>query len=653
MTGRRLRFICMMGIVALAALFAPAAQRVAAQEIAPLTANVDRTTATTDDIVTLTVVVTALNEISAHPQPPALDGFEIVAIRSSTQFAGVEGNQLRTSTSHVYQLRPLRTGTLIIGPVSAIIDGISHTTQPIVVEVAQGTGQPAPPAPVPPGTDTVLPQETSAGNAFVEVWVDKPAPYLGEQVVYLFRFYEAVDVLRLPDILGARPDYDAPGFTGFWAEGDVTQTNFQTALNGRLYNVSELRTNLFPTTPGVQTIDPARLILPGTPYAREEILTTEPVTVTVKTLPEDAPEGFTGAVGSYEIRTQVNVAEAVAGEPVELTVFLAGSGNLRALADPDWPDLPGWRSYDSGSDVDTQVVDGTVVGMRTYRRMMVPAQAGTAVIPPIEYTFFDPATATYRTAASQPITLTVAPGVGGEPALAAQADAAAAAPAVAAPGPMASAKQAAAVEPVSPLAEPAAAVAGTAFAIGAQMRPAPAEVYRESRTLLRRPGYWALWGAPLAVLVAAALWRRREQRRAASAAARRAARAMTRAHQELNLLRRTPLSSPEQYAGAQRVLTEYLSTRLDRPVAGLTRQGLALLLMRHGVSRELTAHTQEFLRECENGRFGRAAAGAPQDMLQEAQALLRALDATLNPKAVRQQARRRAKQGDGRVGAGV
>lgn len=627
------RSIYVLALAALALLLAatPQAARAQAQ---PLTAGVDRTSATTDDYVTFTVVVSALDRISAQPQPPPLDGFEIAGISSASQIV-IEGSQLRTTTTHTYQLRPVRTGTLIIGPVSATIDGVAHTTAPLVVEVTQGAGQPAAP---PPSTDPLLTEQTPTEGISVRAEVDNQAPFLGEQIVYIFRFYEAVDVLRLPDILGAQPDYDAPGFTGFWAEGDVEQTNYQTTVDGRLYNVSELRTNLFPTTPGVLTIDPAKLILPGTPYARETILQTDPVQVGVRPLPDGAPAGFAGAVGTYEIRAQASTANATVDEPVQLTVIVSGRGNLRALPDPAWPQMAGWRSFDADSTVETQVLDGEVAGARTYQRMLVPTVAGDAVIPPIEFSFFDPAAAAYYTATTQAIQVSVIPGAGG-------AGLAAAAPASASAASAAAAVPDAALSSLLGAAQAAPAPADTAAITAAPgslaLMAAPAALRTGERPLARQPGYWALWGAPLAVLGGALAWRQRTRRLEAHQAERRAARALTEAHQELNRLRRAPVSSPEQYAGAQRALTAYLSTRLDRPVAGLTRQGLAALLESCGVAKELVAHTQAFLRECEYGRFGRPVAGAPQDMLREAQALVRELDATLNPKAARQHGRRR------------
>ena len=213
------RSVYMLALAALALLLAAAPQLARAQA-QPLTAGVDRTSATTDDFVTFTVVVSALERISAHPQPPPLDGFEIAGIGSSSQIV-FEGNQLRTTTTHTYQLRPLRTGTLIIGPVSATIDGVAHTTDPLVVEVTQGAGQPVAP---PPNTDPLLPEQTPNEGVSVTAEVDNPAPFLGEQIsLYLPLLRSGGSILRLPQSSAPSPTTTTPGFTGFWAEGDVEQ----------------------------------------------------------------------------------------------------------------------------------------------------------------------------------------------------------------------------------------------------------------------------------------------------------------------------------------------------------------------------------------------------------------------------------------------
>ena len=385
---------------------------------------------------------------------------------------------------------------------------------------------------------------------------------------------------------------------------------------------------------------PSSAILPGTPYARETILQTNPVQVDVRPLPEGAVRaGFAGAVGSYEIRAQASTANATVDEPVQLTVIISGRGNLAALPDPAWPQMDGWRSFDADSTVETQVIDGEVAGTRTYQRMLVPTRAGNAGHPAHRVLVFRPGGCglLYSHHAGDPGERDSRRGRGracrgctggGGSSFGGRAGGS---------GP----RCALAARQAGRRAALADTAAMTVTPGSLALMAAPAALRTGERPLAQQPGYWALWAAPLAVLGGALVWQQRAAGvRRIRRSGREAPRLLTEAHQELHRLRRAPVSSPEQYAGAQRALTTYLTTRLPRPArGGADTPGLAALLESRGVSKELVAHTQAFLRECEYGRFGRPAAGAPQDMLREAQALVRALNATLNPKAARQHGR--------------
>ena len=102
-----------------------------------------------------------------------------------------------------------------------------------------------------------IPSISGDSDAYVEALVDRTDPWQGQQITYTFRYYEAVDALRLPGILVGQPDYEAPDFANFWQEGEIEQTNYQQTIGDRTYNVSELHTVLFPTAAGPVTIPPA------------------------------------------------------------------------------------------------------------------------------------------------------------------------------------------------------------------------------------------------------------------------------------------------------------------------------------------------------------------------------------------------------------
>ncbi len=242
--------------------------------------------------------------------------------------------------------------------------------------------------------------------------MDNPQPHVGEQINYIFRYYEALDSMRLPSIFGGQPDYEPPALTGFWAEGDIDVTSYRVSANGRIYTVTELTQVLFPTAAGEQTIDPARITITSNGLRNDAILDTEPVIVNVQPAPEGAPESFTGAVGQFDIRAELDRGQTQVDEPVTLKVTVEGMGNISTASDPVWPEIDGWRIFDADSSLSTQVENGLVSGSHTYERLMVPTAAGQFTVPAIEYSYFDPSLDQYVTVATDPMAITVAPGIG-------------------------------------------------------------------------------------------------------------------------------------------------------------------------------------------------------------------------------------------------
>ncbi|MEZ4560126.1 MAG: hypothetical protein R2854_27405 [Caldilineaceae bacterium] len=78
--------------------------------------------------------------------------------------------------------------------------------QSITIPGDQGTSQTT----VPGGEDFQAPSQLENKDLFVEALVDNPNPYVGQQIKFIFRYYEAADALRPFAGLGGQPDYRPP-----------------------------------------------------------------------------------------------------------------------------------------------------------------------------------------------------------------------------------------------------------------------------------------------------------------------------------------------------------------------------------------------------------------------------------------------------------
>ncbi|UCC53519.1 MAG: BatD family protein, partial [Anaerolineaceae bacterium] len=410
----------------------------------PVTAEVDRNRLSTDEVLVLKVTIDSTAGQASQPALPALDGFEILGSSSGTQISIVNGD-MNMQATYSYSLHPTQAGQLMINPVSVQIDGQLYSTQPIMIEVSQGTGQvqPAPNQGIPsmpgfptrpnfpnipgfPNLNNLFPtmpgmpsNQVNPGNTappmdpadaptelvgqpfFIEALVDNPNPYQGEQVLYTFRFYQAENLFD-------QPEYQSPSFTGFWSEErSEDQVDYTTEAAGRAYRVTELQTVLFPTGVGEVTIEPATLTIPGDFFSRGMALQTQPITMNIRPLPDNAPANFQGAVGQFDIQAQADTAKTKVNETVTLHVTLRGVGNMNNLADPLWSEGPEWRAFDSKATVNTHFTDGVFGGVRSYERLLVPTQAGDLLLPAIVFSYFNPETESYETTSSEPILISV------------------------------------------------------------------------------------------------------------------------------------------------------------------------------------------------------------------------------------------------------
>jgi hypothetical protein len=236
---------------------------------------------------------------------------------------------------------------------------------------------------------------------FVEAVVDNPTPYVGQQIIYRFRFYVAADVTN--------PQYEAPDFEGFWRIDKKAINNSTVVINNRQYIVTELDTALFPTRPGIINISPANVLLPETVFRAEEKILTKIVTVDVQPLPQGAPPGFSGAIGQFNLTATLDRQSALLGEPFVLRLLISGTGNVEQLTLPDLPIPADWRIYPNPTTFTFTETDSLIVGEKAYEYLLIPGQVGQQTLPGITFDYFDPGTGLYRSANTEPVTLEILP----------------------------------------------------------------------------------------------------------------------------------------------------------------------------------------------------------------------------------------------------
>jgi hypothetical protein len=495
-----------------------------------------------------------------------------------------------------YVLQPYEVGDLVIEPISVDLGGQAYSTQPIPIHVSQGTGAPAP-APAPSNSRPAAnAAELTGQDLYVEAVVDNPTPYVGQQVNYVFRFYQAVN-------LWDQPSYQAPAFTGFWSEPKPIEGQYQTQAAGRVYRVTEIRTILFPSVVGPVTIEPASLTVPGSLFQSGRTLQTRPVEMDVRPLPAGAPAGFNGAVGQFTLSATVDTNQTRVNEPLTWQVTLNGRGNLNAAPDPTWPEIDGWRSFESQATVNTEVRESRLIGSRVYERLLVPSDEGPSAIPSLEYVYFDPDAGQYQVLHTKPIPVSIAPG---DPSAAAEYQPDAADPTAAADR-----------EEVEQLANDI-----------RHLKPVPDSLASAGSPITTSGLYWAAWVFPIVGALGYFFWQQRQRYWENNLGLARSSQARKKARKALAQARKR---TDDAYNTAGQILTTYLADKLDQPVVGLTHQALADLLAGHGITADLSERVQVILISSEVGRFAPGAddPGHAKSLLQEVDILIAALEKEL------------------------
>ncbi len=567
-------------ILALFVLVALALSGVPAAALAqsPITAEVDRTTVLQGEQVTLTIIIGGDFLDAPVPDLSEMTDFNVIGKSEATQITMING-RLSSQKSYIYRLMPLSSGNLTIPAVTVEIDGQTYQTMPIVVEVLAAGSAPQPPnAERPP---VYSPDGMQGQDFFVEAEVDNASPYMGQQIVYTFRLFQATNFF-------GQPDYRPPAFTDFWSQTILSQPRYNTTLDGQDYIVTEIRTALFPASLGPTTIEPSKLIIPGGLFDPDVILETEPVTVDVRSLPDGAPADFRGAVGEFEVVAEFAETEARVNEPVTFVLKILGSGNVEVLREPGLPQLPNWRYFESQSSTTIETRGDVVYGTRRFERLMVPGQPGDYVFPPVTFSFYHPETGEYRTISSQPVSISVKPG---------------------------DKESSGSVMVASSDRQQVEIIAGDIRHI----KTVPPTLARTNPSLVGNPLYWGLWVLPVVMIGAAWMWQAQRQRLLSDYAYMRRQRARRMAHKVLDAGHDM---SGDSYALAHRALLGYLSDRLNRPTAGLTTDHLLGILRESGMRPELVERVRVVLDQIETSRFAPVGSAAAQSVMSEVKKLI-------------------------------
>ncbi len=374
---------------------------------------------------------------------PVLEHFDYLAgpyinISSSTQW--INGKMsAKTTASYTYILRGNSPGDYTISPAKVKVKRETYETNSVQVTVV---GSASPSGGLSSGNpsggqsqQTSQPGEAGTGQlseqpVFLRVLPSKTSVYVGEQFVSELKVYTRVNTRPS----GGLKEVPYEGFFKHSIEAD--QVTSRENIGGKDHVTQVLQRHvLIPQKSGRMVIEPfmsewtvpqrVTTQRPRSPFDDffndpffdrvQEVpvkISTRPVTINVKPLPDGAPSGFTGGVGDLNMTAKLSSDKVKVNDAISLSVIVSGTGNISLIGAPNISFPPNHDVYETTKSLKINTSGNRVSGSVTFEYPIVVRHAGNFRIAPVNFSWFDPVQERYRTITTDEFNFTVEKGEG-------------------------------------------------------------------------------------------------------------------------------------------------------------------------------------------------------------------------------------------------
>ncbi|MDZ7370679.1 MAG: BatD family protein [candidate division KSB1 bacterium] len=406
-------------------LFLAAAAMIQAEPLT-VTTTVSRNPASLNEQVIFTIELSGDGATKVdRPELPDMGGYlTFLGSGGTSQNITFINGRMSASKSYSFYYLATKVGSFTIPPVKVVYDNQTYESKPINMTIVQG----AAPQAAPPSTSAADRAPAAAGeDLYLRTIVSKKRVYQNEPVFVTFRIYAAVSV-------GGYSIVSPPETSGFWVEEieapQQPQVN-EEVINGKRYVYADIKKiAVFPTSAGEKTIGPMTLqcevrvqgrrsrdpfdMFFNDPFFSRTVTQTiasPAVTIDVMPLPEAGkPAEFTGAVGKYQLKAELDRTEITTDDALTLKVTVSGSGNIRMISEPKVQIPPEFQSYAPNVSENISRRPGAVSGSKTFEYVLVPRFVGTQRIPPVVFAYFNPESGSYQRLTTPELTVHVAKG---------------------------------------------------------------------------------------------------------------------------------------------------------------------------------------------------------------------------------------------------
>ncbi|UFH36151.1 BatD family protein [Flavobacterium acetivorans] len=344
---------------------------------------------------------------------PSFDGFRVIAGPSQQVSQSWVNGRSSFEKIYSYYLLPSQKGTLTIRQATIEYNGQLYKTSPIKINVTAAVELPKDP------NDTSV---SADNNIYLVADISKTNPYINEPITVVYKLYFShnIGITNLGEL--SRPKYN-----DFWSQNiDIKQLVPEEGMfKGEKYRYVVLRkTVLYPQKSGKLKIEPLSLDIDvQLPTNRRNMfgqmvlkddskrVSAGAKTIAVRALPEAGkPADFSGAVGNFDFKVTPSKTSLKNGESLDLVVSVSGKGNMKLFNLPK-PVVPNaLEMYDA---VHNEQVNTSLAGMSgkiSDSYTIIPQYKGNYPIKPMQFSYFDLGSGTYKTITSSEVMINVLDG---------------------------------------------------------------------------------------------------------------------------------------------------------------------------------------------------------------------------------------------------
>ena len=364
-----------------------------------LNITVDKNSINEGDFIQLSI------ESSGYKNFPRLDisiledTFDIVGgPYEQTSIQWINGIKSKTKTL-TWSLLPRGTGLINIPALKGTVDGKPFRGKPFNITVVKNGAA------------------NLNKSILIIADIDKDSVYLGEQITLTYKLYKAIDTK-----ISGIEQFQMPDFNGFWVEEIFTPQRLQyqnqnVIIDGIKYQVANLgQRALFPIPSDKYVIPSVKLKTQieikkknkrSDPFfdpffdsffnkTAAKVVKSEEKIINILPFPDPRPNDFYGAVGEFDIISEIDQDKIITNEGFTYKVSFKGTGNLALFTLPEIKFPDGLDAFPPISNFTKDAFRNEITGFNALEYVLVPRKKGTYEIPSVQMSYFNPKTRSWE-----------------------------------------------------------------------------------------------------------------------------------------------------------------------------------------------------------------------------------------------------------------